>query len=92
MLPFPTAVVASAFQDEDLSDERIAIVFYALVAAAAAAWLVLFHFLSRAPYRLEDQAHAVFFAAERRRAGPHGSAGPTVLRWSGAPPGEWSAC
>jgi hypothetical protein len=29
---------------------------------------VLFHFLSRAPYLLEDEAHAAFFAAERRRA------------------------
>jgi uncharacterized membrane protein len=69
VLPFPTAVVASAFQYKDLGDERTAIVFYALVAAATAAtWLVLFHFLSRAPYLLEDEAHTVFFAAERRRA------------------------
>ena len=69
VLPFPTAVVASAFQYRDFADERTAIVFYALVAGAAAAtWLVLFHFLSRAPYLLDDQAHTAFFAAERRRA------------------------
>ena len=69
VLPFPTAVVASAFQYRDVNDERTAIVFYALVAAAAAAtWLVLFQFLSRAPYLLEDEAHTAFFAAERRRA------------------------
>ena len=69
VLPFPTAVVASAFQYGDLSDERTATIFYALVAGAAAAtWLVLFHFLSRAPYLLEDEAHTAFFAAERRRA------------------------
>jgi len=61
VLPFPTAVVASAFQYGDANDERTAIVFYALVAGAAAAtWLVLFHFLSRAPYLLEDEAHAAF--------------------------------
>jgi uncharacterized membrane protein len=69
VLPFPTAVVASAFQHPDLGDERTAVIFYALVAGAAAAtWLVLFHFLSRAPYLLKDEAHTTFFAAERRRA------------------------
>src|SRR6516164_7724063 len=68
VLPFPTAVVA-AFQYGDLNDERTAVVFYALVAGAAAVtWLVLFHFLSRAPYLLEDEANTAFFAAERRRA------------------------
>jgi uncharacterized membrane protein len=69
VLPFPTAVVASAFQYRDFGDARTAIVFYAAVAAAAAAtWLVLFHFLSRAPWLLENEAHTAFFAAERRRA------------------------
>jgi uncharacterized membrane protein len=69
VLPFPTAVIASAFQHGDVNDERTAVVIYALVAGAAAAtWLVLFHFLSRAPYLLEDEAHTAFFAAERRRA------------------------
>jgi uncharacterized membrane protein len=69
VLPFPTAVVGSAFQHGSFDDRRTAIVFYALVGAAAAlTWLVLFHFLSRAPYLLEDEAHAAFFAAERRRA------------------------
>ena len=69
VLPFPTAVVASAFQYGDVNDERTAIVFYTLVAGAAAvSWLVLFHFLSHAPHLLEDQAHTAFFAAERRRA------------------------
>ena len=69
VLPFPTAVVASAFQYGDVNDERTAVVIYALVAGAAAVtWLVLFHFLSRAPYLLEDEAHTAVFAAERRRA------------------------
>jgi uncharacterized membrane protein len=69
VLPFPTAVVGSAFQHGSFDDRRTAIVFYALVGAAAAlTWLVLFHFLSRAPYLLQDEAHAAFFAAERRRA------------------------
>jgi uncharacterized membrane protein len=69
VLPFPTAVVGSAFQHGSFDDRRTAIVLYALVGAAAAlTWLVLFHFLSRAPYLLQDEAHAAFFAAERRRA------------------------
>ena len=69
VLPFPTAVVSSAFQYRDVNDERTAVVFYALVAGAAAVtWLVLFHFLSRAPYLLADEAHTAFYAAERRRA------------------------
>jgi uncharacterized membrane protein len=69
VLPFPTAVVGSAFQDGSFDDRRTAIVFYALAGAAAAlTWLVLFHFLSRAPYLLRDEAHAAFFAGERRRA------------------------
>jgi uncharacterized membrane protein len=69
VLPFPTAVVSSAFQHGSPQDQRTAVVFYGLVGAAAAAtWLALFHFLSRAPYLLEDEVHAAFFAAERRRA------------------------
>lgn len=52
VLPFPTAVIASAFQYGGISDDCTAVVLYAVVAGAAAAtWLVLFHFLSHAPYR-----------------------------------------
>jgi uncharacterized membrane protein len=69
VLPFPTAVVGSAFQHGSFDDQRTAIVFYALAGGAAAAtWLVLFHFLSRTPYLLADEAQTAFFAAERRRA------------------------
>ena len=69
VLPFPTAVVGSAFQVGDRADQSASLVFYAGVgAAAAASWLLLFHFLSRAPHLLEDEAHAVFFARERHRA------------------------
>jgi uncharacterized membrane protein len=69
VLPFPTAVVGSAFQLGDHADESTALVFYAAVGATtAASWLLLFHFLSRAPRLLVDQAHAAFFGRERRRA------------------------
>jgi uncharacterized membrane protein len=67
--PFPTAVVGSAFELADHGDESAALIFYSAVgAAAAASWLVLFHFLPRAPRLLEDEAQAVFFARERHRA------------------------
>jgi uncharacterized membrane protein len=69
VLPFPTAVVSSAFQFGDRGDERTALVFYGIVGvASAASWLLLFDYLSRSPRLLEDEAHAMFFAAERRRA------------------------
>ena len=69
VLPFPTAVVGSAFQLADRADESAALAFYAAVgAAAAASWLLLFHFLSHTPRLLEDEAHAAFFARERHRA------------------------
>jgi uncharacterized membrane protein len=69
VLPFPTAVVGSAFQLGDPHDERTAIVFYAVAGAASAtAWLLLFHFLSRTPRLLADELHTTFFARERRRA------------------------
>jgi uncharacterized membrane protein len=69
VLPFPTAVVGSAFQLGDPRDERTAIIFYAVAgAASAAAWLLLFHFLPRTPRLLNDEVHATFFARERRRA------------------------
>ncbi|HTX26311.1 MAG TPA: TMEM175 family protein [Streptosporangiaceae bacterium] len=69
VLPFPTAVVGSAFQLGDRADESAALAFYAAVGATTAAtWLLLFHFLSRAPRLLEDEAHTAFFARERHRA------------------------
>jgi uncharacterized membrane protein len=81
VLPFPTAVIGSAFQLGDRSDESAALAVYAAVGAAAAAtWLLLFHFLSRTPRLLEDEAHAAFFARERHRA----VAGVTLYALSGS--------
>jgi len=69
VLPFPTSVVSSAFQFGDRADERTALIFYGIVGvASAASWLLLFHFLSRSPRLLKDEAHAAFFGAERHRA------------------------
>jgi len=69
VLPFPTAVVGSAFQLGKRGDESAALIFYAATGATTAAtWLLLFHFLSRAPQLLEDEDHAIFFGRERQRA------------------------
>lgn len=69
VLPFPTAVVGNAFQEGDLPDQRVALVFYSAAGAATVVgWLVLFHFLSRNPQLLHLPAHTHFFAGERRRA------------------------
>jgi uncharacterized membrane protein len=55
ILPFPTAVLAAAFtESDDRTDQRVAVTFYALVAAfMSATWLVLFLYLSRRPDLLE---------------------------------------
>jgi uncharacterized membrane protein len=69
VLPFPTAVLSTAFQHADVADERAASILYALVAAVSAtAWLVLYHYLSRNERLLTRQVSPAFFADERRRA------------------------
>jgi uncharacterized membrane protein len=69
VLPFPTAVLSSAFQLGDRHDEATGTVFYCLVAAAmAATWLLLFHYLSANERLLAEHTSASFFAQERRRA------------------------
>jgi uncharacterized membrane protein len=69
VLPFPTAVVSSAFQLRDAGDERASVILYGIIGAATAAtWLLLFRYLSRSPRLLEHEAHAAFFAGERHRA------------------------
>lgn len=69
VLPFPTAVLGSAFQHGSQRDETVGLVFYALVSAAmAATWLVLFHYLATNERLLASNTTAAFFAQERRRA------------------------
>jgi len=69
VLPFPTAVLGRAFQTRRLADEITGVVVYAVVATLmAAAWLLLFHYLSRHERLLARHVSPSFFAAERRRA------------------------
>jgi uncharacterized membrane protein len=69
VLPFPTAVLGSAFQHGSRRDQMAGLVFYALVSAAmAASWLLLFHYLATNERLLAKHTPASFFARERRRA------------------------
>jgi uncharacterized membrane protein len=69
VLPFPTAVLGSAFQHGSHRDQTVGLIFYALVSAAmAASWLVVFHYLSTNERLLAAHTPASFFAQERARA------------------------
>ncbi|HUB42263.1 MAG TPA: TMEM175 family protein [Streptosporangiaceae bacterium] len=69
VLPFPTAVLSSAFRNGRLSNEITAAILYGLVAAfMSAAWLVLFHYLATRERLLDRRTPASFFLQERQRA------------------------
>jgi uncharacterized membrane protein len=69
ILPFPTAVLASALAPGNSSyDQRVAVTVYALVAAAmSASWLPVFPYLRDHPELLEPTATAAYFHAQRPR-------------------------
>ena len=53
IIPFPTAVIASAFAEGNSDDERAAVLLYACVAAfMSCTWLAAFGYLSRHPESL----------------------------------------
>jgi hypothetical protein len=61
VLPFPTAVLSSAFRSGGRSDEVKAFVLYALVAAfMALTWLLQFHYLATHERLLARQTPAAF--------------------------------
>ncbi len=69
VLPFPTAVLSSAFRSGSRPNELTAFILYAIVAAFMAfTWLVLFRYLAAHERLLDRQTPASFFAQERRRA------------------------
>jgi uncharacterized membrane protein len=69
VLPFPTAVVSSAFEHGNHNDEVVALVLYGLEAALMAlTWLALFHYLSLGKRLLVSGTSPTFFARERQRA------------------------
>ncbi|WBC17610.1 TMEM175 family protein [Micromonospora sp. WMMA1998] len=69
LLPFVTALVSRAVEQGDTFDERVAVAAYAVVGVVlSAAWLWLYHYLSRHRELLQAGVTARFFAAERVRA------------------------
>jgi uncharacterized membrane protein len=69
LLPFPTAVLASAFaQHGDVHDQHVAVAFYAIVAAfMSATWLVVFLYLDAHVGLLEPDVPATWMRTQIRR-------------------------
>ncbi len=68
-LPFPTAVLSTAFQQGTRADQAAGLVLYcALAAAMAMSWLLVFQHLCHRPWLLSTGTPPALFAAERGRS------------------------
>lgn len=69
VLPFPTAVLGSAFQHGSHADQRAAVILYCGIAGVmACTWLAFFQYLCRHPELHDTATPAGFFADERLRS------------------------